>query len=131
MGPICQSVSIQPPAGGKWPVRGSRPEVGLMAAMPQNAAGTRTLPAASLPKPQGVPHAAIRAASPPLLPPEVRAGSYGFFVAPNRRLSLSNANRRSGRFVLAMGTAPAARNLATTAASVLERGAPRRPQLPA
>ena len=72
MGPICQSVSIHPPAGGTWPVRGRRPEVGLMLAMPQKCAGRRTLPAASLPRPKGDPHAAISAASPPLEPPEVR-----------------------------------------------------------
>ena len=75
MGPICQTVSSQPPAGGKWPVRGRRPEVGLMPAMPQNAAGRRTEPAASLPRPSGEPHAAISAASPPLLPPQVRVVS--------------------------------------------------------
>ena len=71
MGPICHRLSIQPPDGGKWPVRGSRPEVGLMAAIPQNPAGSRTLPAASLPRPMGDPQAAISAASPPLLPPDV------------------------------------------------------------
>jgi hypothetical protein len=74
-GPICQRASIQPPDGGKCPVRGNRPEVGLMPAIPQNAAGRRTLPAQSLPNPMGEPHAAIRAASPPLLPPGVRARS--------------------------------------------------------
>ena len=31
IGPICHSVSIHPPAGGTWPVRASRPDVGLMA----------------------------------------------------------------------------------------------------
>ena len=56
-------------------MRGSRPEVGLMPAIPQNAAGSRTLPAASLPSPMGEPQLAINAASPPLLPPEVRAAS--------------------------------------------------------
>ena len=35
MGPICQIISIQPPAGGTCPVRGSLPEVGLIDAMPQ------------------------------------------------------------------------------------------------
>ena len=38
-----------------------------MVAMPQNAAGSRTLPAASLPNPRGEPQLAISAASPPLL----------------------------------------------------------------
>ena len=74
IGPICHSASIQPPAGGKWPVRGRRPEVGLMAAHPQKAAGSRTLPAQSLPRPSGEPQAASSAASPPLEPPGVRAG---------------------------------------------------------
>ena len=56
-------------------MRGNRPEVGLIAAIPQKAAGSRTLPAASLPSPMGEPQLAIRAASPPLMPPEVRAVS--------------------------------------------------------
>ncbi len=39
-----------------------------MVAIPQKAAGRRTLPAASLPSPKGAPQLAIRAASPPLEP---------------------------------------------------------------
>ena len=62
MGPICQTASTHPPAGGTWPVRGRRPEVGFRLAMPQKWAGTRTLPAASLPRPNGDPHAAMSAA---------------------------------------------------------------------
>jgi hypothetical protein len=117
IGPICHSASIQPPAGGKWPVRGRRPEVGLMAAHPQKAAGRRTLPAQSLPRPSGEPQAEISAASPPLDPPGVRAVSYGLRVAPKIRLSLSKANSRSGRLVLAMGMAPARRKRPTSVAS--------------
>jgi hypothetical protein len=51
-GPICHTISSHPPAGGKWPVRGRRPEVGLMPAIPEKAAGSRTEPAASLPRPK-------------------------------------------------------------------------------
>ena len=64
--------AFQPPAGGMCPVRGRRPLVGLTLAIPQNAAGIRTLPAASLPNPNADPQAAMSAASPPLLPPEVQ-----------------------------------------------------------
>ena len=40
--------------------------------MPQQWAGQRMLPAASVPRPSGEPPAAMIAASPPLLPPGVR-----------------------------------------------------------
>ncbi len=68
-GPICQIASSNPPGPGKCPVRGTRPEVGLMLAIPVQWAGKRTLPPASLPNPRGEPPAAIMADSPPLLPP--------------------------------------------------------------
>jgi hypothetical protein len=97
-----------------------------MDAIPQKAAGSRTLPAASLPKPIGEPQAAMSAASPPLLPPDVRVRSYGLFVRPNSRLSLSKANSRSGRLVFASGTAPAAQSLCTSTASLADGAASER-----
>ena len=54
---------------GKVAGTGTRPEVGLIAVMPVQWAGKRTLPPASLPKPKGDPPAAMMADSPPLLPP--------------------------------------------------------------
>ena len=43
-------------------------------------------------------------------------------VAPKRRLSLSNAKRRSGRLVRAIGMAPAWRRRATSVASAMLEG---------
>ena len=56
--------------------------VGLIEARPQKWAGSRTLAPESVPSPQGEPPAAMIAASPPLLPPGVRARSYGLLVRP-------------------------------------------------
>lgn len=61
--------------------------VGFRAAMPQNVAGTRTLPPMSVPNPMGDPRAAMIAASPPLLPPGVRSRFHGLFVRPYTGLS--------------------------------------------
>ena len=110
---------LDPASGGRnmAVARQSRPQVGFSAAMPQKCAGRRTLPAASLPSPNGDPQAAISAASPPLDPPGVRVKSYGLLVRPKIRLSLSKANSRSGRLVRAIGAPPAARSRATSAAS--------------
>ena len=58
-----------------WPVRGTRPEVGLSPAMPQQWAGPRMLPPVSLPKSSGEPPAATSAAQAPLEPPGVRERS--------------------------------------------------------
>ena len=50
MGPSCVSASTAPiPNGTTCPVLGTRPEVGLMPAMPQKWAGRRILPPVSLP----------------------------------------------------------------------------------
>ena len=67
---------------GKWPVPGTRPEVGLMPAIPQKWAGPRTLPPTSLPSPSGDCPDAIAAPSPPLLPPGCREVSYGLLTRP-------------------------------------------------
>src|SRR4051794_31676889 len=79
----------------------------------------------------GEPQAAMRADSPPLEPPGVRVRSYGLLVRPYRRLSDSNAKRRSGRLVRAIGTPPAARRRATRAASSVAGGRSRYPRVPA
>src|ERR1700760_2827759 len=85
--------------------------------MPQKAAGSLTLPAQSLPSPNGEPQATIRAASPPLLPPGVRPVLYGLLVLPKMWLSVSKAKRRSGRLVFTIGIPPAARRRFTNVAS--------------
>ena len=56
--------------------------VGLIDEIPQNDAGTRTLPPISLPIPKVAPPAATRQASPPDDPPGVRSLQKGFFVIP-------------------------------------------------
>ena len=65
-----------------WPVRGTRPEVGLRPAMPLKCAGSRMLPPVSLPMSRGEPPAAMIAAAPPLEPPGVRSGFQGLFARP-------------------------------------------------
>jgi hypothetical protein len=67
-----------------------------MLAIPQKAAGTRTLPAASLPRPQGEPQAAIKAAS-PLLPPDARVASYGLLVFPKQKIVAFEGKQQIGK----------------------------------
>ena len=71
-----------PGEAGQCPVRGTRPLVGLMPAMPQTWAGWRMLSPVSLPMSNGEPPAATIAAGPPELPPGVRSRSYGLEVRP-------------------------------------------------
>src|SRR5207247_10161170 len=59
-----------------------RPRVGLRPTRPQHAAGARMLPKPSVACAIGSIRAPTAAAAPPLLPPELRAVSHGFFVAP-------------------------------------------------
>jgi len=59
-----------------------RPFVGRRPAMPQSAAGMRTDPPVSVPRPAGQIRAAIPAPVPPLLPPGIIVGSYGLCTAP-------------------------------------------------
>ena len=54
------------------PVRGTRPEFGLIPAMPVRWAGALMLPPVSLPTSNGEPHAETIAAAPPLEPPGER-----------------------------------------------------------
>jgi hypothetical protein len=71
------------PIGRPWPQRsGVRPAVGRIEVMPQNAAGMRSEPPMSLPRPSGEAPAAISAASPPLLPPHDRSTFHGLLVRP-------------------------------------------------
>ena len=76
--PTCVRASPSAPIGPSssiTPVTGTRPDVGLIAASPQKCAGRRTLAPESVPRPSAEPAAPTIAASPPLLPPGVRAGS--------------------------------------------------------
>src|SRR3984893_18132525 len=64
------------------PVDGRKPT------MPQNAAGIRTEPPVSVPRPTGVIRAEMATPVPPLDPPGTRFMSYGFFANPNAGLEL-------------------------------------------
>ena len=65
-----------------WPVRGTRPAVGLIPAMPLKWEGRRMLPPVSLPMSSGEPPAQMIAPAPPLEPPGVRLRSNGLRVWP-------------------------------------------------
>jgi hypothetical protein len=69
------------------PGRSITPRVGLSAHRPQNAAGIRTDPAASVPIAMGPSPAATAAAGPALDPPGVKLGQPGLLVGPCNRLS--------------------------------------------
>ena len=96
---------------------GMRPSVGRTAVVPQHAEGQRNEPPRSEPTPSGVIPVASAAASPPLDPPGVRAGSHGLRVGPWRALSVCQRSPRSGALVRANGIAPTARRFATEGAS--------------
>src|SRR4051794_10032499 len=89
--------------------------------MPQKAAGTRIDPSVSSATPRGARRAAMAAAVPPLLPPGMRARSYGLRTAPNARLLLVQPYDNSCRLVLPSTRAPADLSAATTGASAAGR----------
>src|SRR5919108_5004337 len=92
-----------------------RPCVGLIANPPKKAAGRITEPLVWLPSASGTICAATAAADPDDEPPGVRARSCGLRVAPGWKYANSVVT------VLPMITAPAARSLATTVASLRVR----------
>src|SRR5215470_19540568 len=67
-------------ASGTLPPRGTRPNVGLMPATPQSAAGIRMEPPVSVATAAGTSPAATAAADPPLEPPQMKSGLCGFLV---------------------------------------------------
>src|SRR5687768_12188995 len=84
----------------------TRPGDGRNPTTLQNAAGLRSDPPVSLPSAMGtMPHASATAA-PPLLPPQLRVGSYGFLVAPNTGLNVCEPAPSSGVLVLPTVSAP-------------------------
>ena len=74
-------------------------------------------PPPSVPMPSSEPPPAISAASPPLEPPEVRAGSNALSVRPCGTDSVSYDHMYSGTVVFASTTAPARLTRSTTVAS--------------
>ena len=74
----------------------------------------------SEPTPRSDPRMAMRAPSPPLLPPDVRLRLCGFAVRPKMTFEVSVHMSVCGTFVRQMKTAPAARRIcAMTASSLL------------
>src|SRR5215831_1128265 len=67
-------------ASGMLPSLGTRPNVGLMPATPQSAAGIRMAPPVSLATAAGTRPAATAAADPPLEPPQMKSGLRGLRV---------------------------------------------------
>ena len=76
-GPTCDTVP-----NGESGYAGTRPKLGFIPTLPQNAAGIRTDPAPSVPTDKGPIPAATAAAVPPDDPPGVLLGSQGFRVIP-------------------------------------------------
>ena len=110
IGPAWSSVT----ASGTIPAIGTRPCVGLIALMPDIAAGMRTDPAVSVPVAAGTIRAASAAADPPLDPPAERARSHGL---PTWSVEPPKAN--SCVWVWPASTIPAAfRRAHTTESSV-------------
>ena len=99
------------------PAVGTRPGDGRKPTTLQNAAGLRSEPPVSLPSAMGIMRAAKATAAPPLLPPQVLAGSYGFRLAPKTRLKVCEPAPNSGVLVLPTVSAPAVRMRATIRAS--------------
>ena len=88
----------------------TRPGDGRNPTTLQNAPGFRSDPPVSLPSAIGImPHARPTAA-PPLLPPQERVTSYGFFVAPKMVLNVCEPAPNSGVFVFPIVMAPACPN---------------------
>src|SRR6516165_4999125 len=85
--------------------------------MPQNEAGMRIEPPASVPTASGQIPAATATALPPLLPPGVRSRSHGLRVTPVSGESVTPFQPNSGVVVLPKNTAPAHRRRAVAGES--------------
>src|SRR5437773_9112150 len=89
--------------------------------MPHSADGMRIDPSVSSAIASGARRAATATADPPLLPPGVRAMSYGLCTGPNVALLLVHPSDSSCRLVLPMTMAPCARRRTSTPASAFGR----------
>src|SRR5512134_3605658 len=93
-----------------------RPNEGFRPNTPQNAAGSRAEPAASVAIASGASPAATAAAAPPLEPPGVNARFHGLRVMPKSGQSVSAFQPSSDVEVLPTRSAPAANARCTTGA---------------
>src|SRR5438067_7463753 len=114
---VTMPIWSRPDAKATRPYRETRPYVGLRPTTPQSAAGWRTLPPVSEPRPAGTMRAATAAADPPLDPPGTRVVSHGLRVGPTDECSVDEPIANSSRFVLPMIDAPRARSRAAAVAS--------------
>src|SRR5919201_4295189 len=90
-----------------------RPRWGLSPKSPQQAEGMRIEPAPSEAVAQGTSPAATAAPLPPLEPPGTRSVFHGLRVTPHVSVSVNPAKASSGRLVLPITIAPAARSRLT------------------
>src|SRR5436309_11999490 len=114
---VTMPIWSRPDANATSPHRDTRPYVGFTPTTPQSAAGWRTLPPVSEPRPAGTMRAATAAADPPLDPPGTRVVSHGLRVGPTEECSVEEPIANSTRFVLLMLEARLARSRASAAAS--------------
>src|SRR6476469_9105948 len=87
--------------------------------MLQKDAGIRSEPPMSLPSPIACTREPTTAATPPLLPPALRAGAYGLVVVPKTSLNVWEPAPNSGTFVFPVLTTPAALSRAMIRSSLV------------
>src|SRR5271156_589451 len=89
------------------PYLDTRPYVGIMAGIPQQAPGCRIEPPVSVPRAATARPAATAAAEPPLEPPGTRSSATGFRTGPYAEFSFELPMANSSQLVLPRMTAPA------------------------
>src|SRR4051794_41611948 len=94
-------------AAGRTPRVGTRPRVGFMPTRPLNAAGTRPLPAVSVPSASGTTPAATATALPELLPPLTWRGGWTRWQAPYGHRGASTPGEYASILAMAVGAGPA------------------------
>src|SRR4051794_9780420 len=103
-------------AAGSTPWVGTRPRVGFIPTSPLNAAGTRPLPAVSVPSASGTTPAATATALPELLPPLTWAAENTLLQAPYGERVPTRPVANWSMFVLPTSRAPASSSRRTTVA---------------
>src|SRR5271168_55123 len=99
------------------PYLDTRPYVGIIAGMPQQAPGCRMEPPVSVPSATTAKPAATAAAEPPDEPPGTLSSATGFRTAPYAEFSLELPIANSSQLVLPRMTAPAFSSRSTAVAS--------------
>src|SRR6516162_5556961 len=99
------------------PYLDTRPYVGIMPEMPQQAPGWRIEPPVSVPNAATAKPTATTAAEPPLDPPGTLFKATGFRTGPYAEFSFELPMANSSQLVLPRSTAPARSSLSTAVAS--------------